>query len=290
MQPMPPPQFVPQYPGGRIGPPPAGTESKASLALIFGILSLFCFGIFSGIPAIVLGFMSRRDIERSGQTLGGGGMAIGGIVTGALGSFMTLASAAFMVFGMMGVKHAASTYAPPTAFPTPASGTTGAPPKVTAFGSIKVVDLAKSSGSLESQLAEERTHALGEGGSVIVQTTATWSADCKEISAALYDHQMQKAFEHVTLVRVDVDEFAAELTALKMFTPSVPFFFKVDASAHPTDSVSGDEWDDNTAANIAPVLEAFARGTLTKRRHRENSPSGDALPKVGAPKSSGTNL
>lgn len=289
MQPMPPPPFVPQYPGGRIGPPPAGTESKASLALIFGILSLFCFGILSGIPAIILGFMSRRDIERSGQTLGGGGMAIGGIVTGALGSFMSLASIAFMVFGMMGVRHAASSYVPPTSFPT-ATGTTGAPPKITAFGSIKVVDLAKSGGSLETQLTEERTHAIGEGGNIIVETTATWSADCKEISAALYDHRMQKALEHVTLVRVDVDEFAAELTTLKMFTGSVPFFFKVDPSAHPTDSVSGDEWDDNTAINIAPVLDSFVRGTLTKRRQKANSPSGEALPKVGAPKSSGTNL
>ncbi|MEO6418963.1 MAG: DUF4190 domain-containing protein [Polyangiaceae bacterium] len=287
MQPMPPPQFIPQYPGGRIGPPPAGTESKASLALIFGILSIFCFGILSGIPAMILGFMSRRDIERSGHTLGGGGMAIGGIITGALGSLMTLASVGFMVFGMMAATHAASTYVPPVLSSTPSPV---AVPKITAFGAIKVVDLAPSGGSLESQLTEERTHALGEGGTILVQTTATWSADCKEISAALYDQRMQKVLTNVTLVRVDVDEFAAELTTLKMFTGSVPFFFKVDASAHPTDSVSGDEWDDNTAANIAPVLGKFLLGTLGKGRSHPNSPSGEALPKVGAPQSSGTNL
>src|SRR5471032_3246211 len=110
MQPLPPPSFIPQYPGGRMGPPSAGTESKASIALILGILSLVCFGIFAGIPAIVLGFMSRRDIERSGQTLGGGGMAIGGIITGALGSLMSLASIGFMVFGLMAAKSAASSY------------------------------------------------------------------------------------------------------------------------------------------------------------------------------------
>jgi hypothetical protein len=75
-----------------------------------------------------------------------------------------------------------------------------------------------------------------------------------------------------------------------MYTASVPFFFKVDASARPTDSISGDEWDDNTAANMAPVLESFLRGTLAKPRKHANSPSGDAVPKVGAPKSSGTNL
>ena len=286
MQPLPPPPFIPQYPGGRIGPPPAGTESKASIALILGILSVFCFGILSGIPAIILGFMSRRDIERSGQTLGGGGMAVGGIVTGALGSLMSLATAGIMIFAFMAPTPRTS----PLPVPSPTSGTTAAPAKITAVGAIKVVELSTSEGPLETQLTEERTHALGEGSTLLVQTTASWSPDCKEISAALYDKRLQKALDHVTLVRVDVDAFAAELTALKMYTASVPFFFKVDAGAHPTDSVSGDEWDDNTAANIAPVLESFVRGTLTKTRKRPNSPSGDAVPKVGAPKSSGTNL
>lgn len=287
MQPQPP--FLPPYPGGHFGPPPAGTESKASISLILGLLSVFCFGIFAGIPAIILGFMSRRDIERSGQALGGGGMAVGGIVTGALGSLMSLATIGFMIFGILGAKHAASTFTPP-AFPATTSVPTGAPPKTAAVGSIKVVDLSKSGGPLETQLTEEHTHALGEGSSLLVETTASWSSDCKEISAALYDKRMQKALEHVTLVRVDADDFAADLTALKMYTPSVPFFFKVDATAHPTDSISGDEWDDNTAANMAPVLESFLRGTLPKPRKHANSPSGDAVPKVGAPKSSGTTL
>lgn len=288
MQPLPPP-FIAPYPGGRIGPPPAGTESKASIALILGILSLFCFGILPGIPAIILGFMARRDIARSGQTLGGGGMALGGIVTGALGSLMSLATVGVMIIATMAATRGASTYTPPM-LPTTTSGVTGAPPKVTAVGAIKVVELSTSGGPLEAQLTEERTHALGEGSSLLVETTASWSSECKEISAVLYDARMQKALDHVTLVRVDVDAFASDLTALKMHTGSVPFFFKVDAAAHPIDSISGDEWDDNTAANIAPVLDSFIHGTLAAPRKRSNSPSGDAVPKVGAPKSSGTSL
>ncbi|MEO8874977.1 MAG: hypothetical protein ABI461_05270, partial [Polyangiaceae bacterium] len=71
------------------------------------------------------------------------------------------------------------------------------------------------------------------------------------------------------------DEFGSELAALKMETNAIPFFFKIDSAAHATDAISGDEWDENIATNEAPVLGAFAKGTLKKRRHP--SPLGTSL-------------
>jgi hypothetical protein len=78
---------------------------------------------------------------------------------------------------------------------------------------------------------------------------------------------MQGALANVELVRIDIDDFRGELMLQKMFEKTVPWFYKVDSTARPTDAISADEWDENVAENMAPVLKAFADGTLTKRRN-----------------------
>jgi hypothetical protein len=57
---------------------------------VLGILSIFCFGFLAGIPAVILGHMSRRDIQRSMGRLSGDGVAMGGLITGYIGTFFTL--------------------------------------------------------------------------------------------------------------------------------------------------------------------------------------------------------
>src|SRR4051812_7659126 len=91
-----PPRFPPPYgsdPYAPRGPGPAYTppaDSKAVLSLVLGILSIAMCGL-TGIPAIVLGFSAKSDIQRSGGMVGGAGLATGGIVTGFIGSFVTVA-------------------------------------------------------------------------------------------------------------------------------------------------------------------------------------------------------
>jgi hypothetical protein len=60
---------------------PEGTSGKAVAALILGLLVL-CLHVFAGIPAIVLGVLSLRDIKRSRGRLGGQGLAIAGLILG----------------------------------------------------------------------------------------------------------------------------------------------------------------------------------------------------------------
>lgn len=67
---------VPQY---QQQPP---TDGKATASLVCGILSILCFGILTGIPAIILGHISRGSIQRSGGRLQGGGMALAGLIMG----------------------------------------------------------------------------------------------------------------------------------------------------------------------------------------------------------------
>ncbi len=58
------------------------TDGKATASLILGILSLTCFWIFTGIPAVILGHISRTNIRKSMGRLKGDGMALAGLIMG----------------------------------------------------------------------------------------------------------------------------------------------------------------------------------------------------------------
>jgi hypothetical protein len=65
-------------------------SGKAIAALVLGILSLVApLGIVLGIIAIVLGSLARKEIQAS-PDLEGDGMALAGIITGAVGSVLFL--------------------------------------------------------------------------------------------------------------------------------------------------------------------------------------------------------
>jgi type II secretory pathway pseudopilin PulG len=61
---------------------PPKTDGKAIGSLIAGILSLTIFSCVAGIPAIVLGHMSRSAIQKSMGRLKGDGMALAGLIMG----------------------------------------------------------------------------------------------------------------------------------------------------------------------------------------------------------------
>lgn len=94
--PYPPPQFG-QYPPGAVPP----TNGKATAALITGVSSLvlsWCCGMgLAGIVAIVLGVKARREIRAGGGVQVGDGMALAGIVTGALAVVTALAFIVFVI-------------------------------------------------------------------------------------------------------------------------------------------------------------------------------------------------
>lgn len=60
------------------------TSGLAIGSLVLGILSLFCFSILAGIPAVICGHTALGRIKRSSGMLEGNGLAIGGLVTGYL--------------------------------------------------------------------------------------------------------------------------------------------------------------------------------------------------------------
>lgn len=58
------------------------TDGKATGSLILGILSLLCFSFLAGIPAVILGHISRKNIRQSMGRLKGDGMALAGLIMG----------------------------------------------------------------------------------------------------------------------------------------------------------------------------------------------------------------
>ena len=58
------------------------TDGKAIGSLICGIASVTILSILAGIPAVILGHISRSDIRKSGGRLKGEGLALAGLIMG----------------------------------------------------------------------------------------------------------------------------------------------------------------------------------------------------------------
>jgi Tfp pilus assembly protein PilE len=58
------------------------TDGKAIGSLVCGIASVTIFSILAGIPAIILGHISRSDIRKSEGRLKGEGLALAGLIMG----------------------------------------------------------------------------------------------------------------------------------------------------------------------------------------------------------------
>ncbi len=68
---------------------PPQTSGLAITSMVLGICSFFCW-IMTGLPAVVLGIVALRKINRSQGRLTGQGMAIAGIATGAASTLLVL--------------------------------------------------------------------------------------------------------------------------------------------------------------------------------------------------------
>lgn len=281
--------------------PPRPTSPYATWALLLGLLAIVCIGPgpILGVAAIALGVLGHREIAQEHGRIGGKALAIAGIALGML---------SFAVFGglvAMYLHHARDltvtkkvVYASPSATssesaesssaadgaPTPSLPDSPGPPlptisTVATIGTITVIDVANGIASLADELQAQRLAAAAHDQKLVLETIRGSCPPCEGIAEALGDARMQKALSGVRLVRVDRDQFQEDLQELKVPTDKVPSFFLLDSDLRVLDAIAGDEWDEDRAANIAPVLGPFVRGTYTKRRtpFKAPRPSGTVL-------------
>jgi hypothetical protein len=283
----------PYGPPGAIPPlaaqaaPPAPISGLATAALVLAIVGSMCFPVVAGVAAVLLGIAALVDIGRSQGAKGGAAVAWIAI---AIASFTTLAYVAMFVAMFVSGARSASrhrTSSPPVYLPAPttrpAPAPTGPRPRPaptaaevamskdtttteTKVGTIVVVDIGSGARSLEAELRAQRTKAARASEKLVVQTTAVSCRPCLGLAASLADARMQRALAGVRLVRVDVNELGDELGALGVPHEAIPGLFLLGSDLRPADGITGGEWDDDTAANIAPVVGAFVGGKYTRRR------------------------
>jgi hypothetical protein len=245
-------------------------DTRAALAVGFGVLgavgAMLGLGLVFGLPAVVLGALALRD--HRGGARGDRRLAWAGVALGALGSALF-----FVWVGLMlrfvhttGVDARADAPAAPVVVDVPLLAPVGEP--ASGMGPrAPAVELHRTGGPLRVQLAKQASSARAAGQVVLVETVSSECDACDEVTRALFDPRMRAALASVRLVGVDVSEFRSELGRLRMDENTAPWFYLIDARGEPLDAISADEWDDNDAAQIAPVLHAFVRGDLRARRH-----------------------
>jgi hypothetical protein len=133
-------------------------------------------------------------------------------------------------------------------------------------GAITVVDVGVGVSSLADELARQRDAARDARETMLVMTTLADCEPCDSVFEALSDPRMQTELSRVRLVRVHAEVFKDDLDSLQIPRANFPGFFVLGPDLRPRDGIDGGEWDDDVPENIAPVLGAFVRGTLTKRR------------------------
>jgi hypothetical protein len=87
----PPPPPPPGYgaPQPQYGAPPPN-HPRAVLILVLGIVSLVCCGLFTGIPAWIMGSSAIKEIDASGGAIGGRGMVKAGYICGIIGTVLSV--------------------------------------------------------------------------------------------------------------------------------------------------------------------------------------------------------
>lgn len=137
-------------------------------------------------------------------------------------------------------------------------------------GALRVVDLGGDEPTLRGALQDQMKKAKAEKKEVLVLVMADNCDPCKKLKEALPEAAMQEALSPVVLVRVNALVFERELQDMNFRTNEKPGLYLLSSDGTPRDGITGAEWDDDTVANMSPVLKNFVRGTYPNktRRHK----------------------
>lgn len=91
----------------RTAQPSPKAHGLAITSLILGIVSIVFYplGLFFGVPAVYFGHRSLHAIAKQPEELGGHGLAVGGLVTGYIGSALGAISLVLLVMLILAIRN-----------------------------------------------------------------------------------------------------------------------------------------------------------------------------------------
>ena len=95
----PPPNNMPSQPYNQSPVGGGQNQTLAIISLVLGILGFVCLGFIGGIGAIITGFIARKNAAEKPNEYGGAGLALAGMIIGALA---TLANIAIIILVLAG--------------------------------------------------------------------------------------------------------------------------------------------------------------------------------------------
>jgi hypothetical protein len=270
----------------------------ATAALVFSALSYVCLGPVGAIGGIVCALIGYREIRESEGRLGGRELCTVSLVLSGSNLALTLLTVGAFVFGIgraiSAAKSASPVYTSPyvtTPAPTPVPGPTSGPRasrggeagqatpmdvvSEVRIGSVTLVDLPATNRPLVNELHGQQAKATAAREKLVLFVVTGNCRPCMSVAAVLGDPKMQAALDHTRLVRVNAHDMPEDLHAIGAATETIPGFYLLGPSQRVADGITGAEWDDDTADNIAPVMRAFLRGVYTKRRRPHEPWSSD---------------
>ncbi len=286
---------APQWPSALDGPAP--TSEMATAAIVFAGLSFVCLPGIGAIGGLVCAFIGYREIGESGGRLGGREICTVAVVLSLAHILLVGGTVGAVAFGISSAATRAKTSPPaytspyvspgPTPSPSPAptakpragrGGESGQTTPMDAVsevrvGAITLVDVPATNRPLAVELRAQQTKATAAKERLLLFVVTGACRPCMSVAAVLGDPKMQAVLAHTRVVRVNAHDMPEDLHAMGAPTGTIPGFYLLSPTTlKVVDGITGAEWDDDTADNVAPVLRSFLSGTYTKRRRPAGRP------------------
>lgn len=102
------------------------------------------------------------------------------------------------------------------------------------------------------------TFVRQQSAPVLLDFYADWCGPCRRLRAAMPDERVAAALQPVAVVKLDVDSYP--VLAREYDIEAIPTLVKLDASGRAVARLTSAAWDEDTPANIAPVLRELVSG------------------------------
>lgn len=117
----------------------------------------------------------------------------------------------------------------------------------------------------ENALADVLKKCKEQSKTPVLYFYADWCSPCIAFRQSLADEAMKSVFKQAMLIGINIDNDTQRLTGRYAVT-AVPTFIKIDTGATAIAQITSAAWGDDTAPNIAPVMDKFLNQTVYDKK------------------------